>query len=150
MQIAILLLLLIFSKFHSKSRDYLYFKRCVVLEVGIFFSLELMLCFALLPDKESSQSKRLLFSQNLNFIHKKLVPFDVNSFYFLLVEKLLIEYPMVVRDCIHQWRKRLVIAKLTKNGLQIVTGKKNLLHSNEGLNIYLHWIMGLNKFSHLV
>ena len=150
MHIAILLLLLIFSKFHSKSRDYLYFKRCVVLEVGIFFSLELMLWFALLPDKESSQSKRLLFSQNLNFIHKKLVPFDVNSFYFLLVEKLLIEYPMVVRDCIHQWRKGLIIEKPSKNGLQIVTGKNKVLHSNEGLNNYLHWIIGLNRFSYLV
>ena len=67
LQIAILLLVLIFSKLHSKSCDYLYFKRCVVLEVGIFSSLELMLCFALVPDKESFQSTQLLFSQKLNF-----------------------------------------------------------------------------------
>ena len=67
LQIGILLLVLIFSKMHSKLCDYLYFKRCVVLEVGIFSSLELMLCFALLPDKESFQSTQLLFSQNLNF-----------------------------------------------------------------------------------
>ena len=67
LQIGILLLVLIFSKMHSKLCDYLYFKRCVVLEVGIFSSLELMLCFALVPDKESFQSKRLLLRQNLNF-----------------------------------------------------------------------------------
>ena len=91
---------------------------------GYIFFVRINVVFCPSTREESSQSKRLLFSQNLNFIHKKLVPFDVNSFYFLLVEKLFIEYPMVVRDCIHQWRKRLVIEKPTKNGLQIVTGKK--------------------------